>query len=50
MDAFTETRFHRNAMKDKLNQGLHVLTNPIEDSGKAKFMPLHRALDECLSF
>jgi hypothetical protein len=35
-----------NASEDDLNKALDMLTDPIEDLGKAKFMPLHRADDE----
>jgi len=35
--------------EDELNKGLDVLTDPVEDLGKAEFVPLHRAIDECVS-
>jgi hypothetical protein len=33
----------------ELNERLDVLTDPVEDLGKAEFVPLHRADDECVS-
>lgn len=27
-----------------------MLTDPVEDLGKAEFVPVHGALDECVSF
>ena len=34
---------------DELNKGLDVLTDPVEDLGKAEFVPVHRAGDERVS-
>lgn len=35
--------------EDELNKRLDVLTDPFEDLGKAEFVPLYRAIDECVS-
>jgi hypothetical protein len=35
--------------ENELYKGLDVLTDPVEDLGKAEFVPLHRAIDECVS-
>ena len=33
----------------QLNERLDVLTDPVEDLGKAEFVPVHRAIDERIS-
>ena len=35
--------------EDELDKRLDVLTDPVEDLGKAEFVPLHRAIDKCVS-
>ena len=36
-------------MEDESNKGFNVLPDPVEDLGKAEFVPVHRAIDECVS-
>jgi hypothetical protein len=35
--------------EDELNKGFDVLTDPVEDLGKAEFVPIHRTHDERVS-
>ena len=35
--------------QDELNKRLDVLTDPVEDLGKAEFVPVHRAVNKHVS-
>src|SRR5579863_4284416 len=48
-DSPTKRKNERWGGEGELNQGLAVLTNPVEDLGKAEFVPVHRAHDERVS-
>src|ERR1039457_3262367 len=41
--------FRNSGISRVLNEGLDVSTDPVEDLGKAKFVPVHRAIDERIS-
>src|SRR5450631_1342013 len=47
--ADTPVRERLRTSRIRLNDGLDVLTDPVEDLGKAKFVPVHRTIDERVS-
>jgi hypothetical protein len=47
-DKGRKNRKRSEGREDESNKGFDVLTDPIEDLGKAEFVPLHRAVDECV--
>jgi hypothetical protein len=40
---------HYRSKEDELTEGLDVLTDPLEDWGKAEFVPVEGGVDECVS-